>query len=140
MRRIGQESRADSADIGTMNPPAFEGPGWRRIHRRRRLIGASAICGALALLAATFEPGSLRAESEPPTPPEPSLGELWSAGYIVRIVASADEVRYTILDRSGRVLATALTAEDVARDYPELDPAQLRSQSLMTAEPIRPSE
>lgn len=49
------------------------------------------------------------------------LGELVGAGYTVRIHASADEPRYTVIDSAGTVLGERLRADEVYKVVPGLN-------------------
>ena len=51
----------------------------------------------------------------------PLLGELVGSEYLVRIFGSEDEPRYTVCTLGGTVLADDLFADEVYREFPDLD-------------------
>ncbi len=140
---------------------------FRSIGRRLRpspfqkglLFGAGAM--AFVLAAATFEPSPSAAGDAPgPAPRSASprapfrarppaagapLGELIGGRYLVRITLLPQGPRYTVCTPDGEVLATDLPADEVYRDFPDLDPAALHlgpdhgpGTPLMLAEPTDP--
>lgn len=62
-----------------------------------------------------------------------SLGTLQGRALSVRIAATADGPRYTVIDSAGAVLATDLAAEDVYRDFPDLSVDTMLCSPLMMA-------
>ncbi len=135
---------------------------WRATGSIGRL-GAFAIIGALFVwLAAEFDPvqssahlrgGASRGASAGAKPERGKLlGSLVGAKYTIRIHASPRGPLYGVWDtRSGRALAEDLWADEVYRDFPDLDVRALHAGSddagadteellgpLMSAEPHGP--
>jgi hypothetical protein len=96
-----------------------------------------------------FEPFSSRAQ-QGPDGPLPALvrkdgslliGRALGRDHRLVVYASADGVRYTVMDARGRILGSDLTGEDLYRTFPDLDPSALHAEragkALMMVDPDR---
>lgn len=110
----------------------------------RTLMAAGGVA-AFLFAASLFEPDRGRAaEFAPkatagnaPATGGTHLGTLRGREISVQVRATGSQVRYTILDGMGNILGADLLSEDVARDFPDIDPATMlaapRSDALMMA-------
>ena len=104
---------------------------------------------AFLIMASIFVPKKLQADEAPLAAESaahssgargrlPLLGELESQRYTVRIYGTPDRPLYTVCDRSGRELASLLSAEQVAGQFPDLplpDARALHSLDAGAGEP-----
>lgn len=93
--------------------------------RKHALSILMVAAGALVLFV-SVEPRRGQATSTP-EPPEPAvfLGTLEGRDYDVRIEATEQGTRYTVVDDRGVVIASRLPLESLAEQYPLLAPYEL---------------
>jgi hypothetical protein len=111
-----------------------------RIRARRVAMVVGAMV-AFAVVARVMQPGASQATG-PGTAEGAVIGTLVGPQYHVRITASSDAPRYTVLSPDGNVLEADLLAHEVYHFFPELDVTKLHfgdsgtvSGPLMLADP-----
>lgn len=104
----------------------------------------SALAVALGFLWITsrVDPGQSRAsapdtppalDSAPAATPAASMGVLEGRQLLVNLVATPQGPRYTVLDRTGAVLAERLTREELYQSFPDLRMDTIIAGPLMLA-------
>ena len=94
----------------------------------RHVVIASILVGAFLIMASVFVPDRLQARagedsathSAQLTEGLPSLGELVDNRYTVKVYATPAGPRYSVYDHDGTRVAALLSAEKVAKLYPDL--------------------
>lgn len=115
----------------------------------QRILAAAGLITAFVFMASIFSPNPSRANQPASAPaiaapkvavPTPtvetstdahaglvSLGQIQTNAYLVTIYSTTVGLRYTVTQRStGKEIATLMSAQDIAKYYPELPLAEIR--------------
>lgn len=106
-----------------------------------RVGSASAIALGFLWITSRVDPDQSRASSAEqtttiaasPSLPAASMGVLEGRELLVNIVATPDGPRYTVLDRTGAILAERLSQEELYQSFPDLRMDTVVAGPLMLA-------
>ena len=111
----------------------------RKFHLSRgmqRVIAVSILAGGYFILGSITRPENVPASPVLNTPgvsydsPGPvCLGYIQGGGYTIEITSAPDEPRYSVRDEAGNMIATAVTADELVKMFPDVHLPGMMSES-----------